>query len=268
MKGTWSNQFLSQKSWHPLNKKNQLKLAAAERQHELEERRKEERALELNEENERLRQASRLAGGNAESRKLAESKVALSFMYGKPPGLSEAEAKGHNPSNVDSGSTRPRDRRENEGNKAGNMGINRAKQLAEKKVVHIWERDFGNAASAVHPEEASPSMRAGSKYESKYELRHEYGGDRSPIRGGCLPTDENQQLVMSSSSSEGGDEETCQETERKKSQSGKKRKHRSDKQQHHNHHNAHKNEKERQRQRKRKRRRDRERDRERGKGRE
>ena len=69
--------------------------------------------------------------------------------------------------------------------------------------VPIWlKRGDDDQDRAV---EAPPSLKKVA--DSKFELRHEYGGDRSPIRGGGSAGDENQQILVEDSGEEDVGEE-------------------------------------------------------------
>ena len=191
--------FLNGKSWHTGNKAARERLERAEAKAAEDEKRRKARALELERESDKLRQASLLHTGTR-ARAMAEGKVALSFMYSRPAGLDEAEKKVA----ID----RERRRQEDAAKKKQEREDPRSKQQrmgdsGNPNPVPIWlKRGDDDQDRAV---EAPPSLKKVA--DSKFELRHEYGGDRSPIRGGGSAGDENQQILVEDSGEEDVGEE-------------------------------------------------------------
>lgn len=185
--------FLFKKSWHPLSQKNQQRLQDAEKRERERDKEAQERAAELERESDRLKRASLLHKGKRE-REMAEGKVALSFMYTSPPGLDEAQKK----LAIERERERAKEAQEaKEGARVEDKGgsHNRGGNRPESSAAPIWMRRREDLNSSQGEDQVPASLRP-SVCDSKYELRHEYGGGRSPIRGGGNAEDENQQIIV------------------------------------------------------------------------
>ena len=182
--------FLNGKSWHTGNKAARERLERAEAKAAEDEKRRKARALELERESDKLRQASLLHTGTR-ARAMAEGKVALSFMYSRPAGLDEAEKKVA----IDRERRRQEDAGKTQEREDPRQKQQRRADSGNPNPVPIWlKRGDDDQDRAV---EAPPSLKKVA--DSKFELRHEYGGDRSPIRGGGSAGDENQQILVEDS---------------------------------------------------------------------
>ena len=190
--------FLNGKSWHTGNKAARERLERAEAKAAEDEKRRKARALELERESDKLRQASLLHTGTR-ARAMAEGKVALSFMYSRPAGLDEAEKKVA----FDRERRRQEDAAKTQEREDPRQKQQRRADSGNPNPVPIWlKRGDDDQDRAV---EAPPSLKKVA--DSKFELRHEYGGDRSPIRGGGSAGDENQQILVEDSGEEDVGEE-------------------------------------------------------------
>jgi len=173
---------MNQKSWHPLSQRNQQRLCEAEKKHQQDVRRREERRIELEKESEKLKQALVLNPNSKEDRDVARGKVNLSFMYTKPPGLEEAETR----SKAEERSG-PR-----EGNPRGACAGGRDRRDWRRRDPHPLESSSAPAETSVD----APHHHRQRRQDLKYELKYEYG-KRSPIRGGLDPDADNQQFLAS-----------------------------------------------------------------------
>lgn len=200
VKGAWSNQFLNQKSWHPLSQKNQQRLEDAERKHRESEQRKRQREIELEKESEKLRTAS-LQCRTAREREVAEGKLGLSFMYTQPPGLSdEKKREEKNRDKGDKGAEKEKEKEQRNGGGSG-KGSNQVRQGREP----IWKIN-----QQARDREESTTGRVLVSDDSKYELVY-----RNEIRGGFDPSSSNQQILIEPDDEGGEDLEVLDKRKRK-----------------------------------------------------